>query len=203
MESLMDRYEKKFNLPDSKVKVDESWRWYRFEKRMSVPLDRYKYSVAQLYGRVLDVGAGDGYGAYLMAKNPKVTSVTCLEIQDKALIRMRKNLEGIENIAIVKGIGEAMPFKRKFDCIHCGSTLEHVFNDRAVLGEIKRLLGGLAVLSVPICSPTDPIGHIREYKSYDMFLNLLKQYFTIVTYKKFIKKRIKKTSIVVIVKPKK
>ena len=197
----MFEYEKKFNASDSKVKMDQSWEWYRFEKKNIIPINRYKYSISRLYGNVLDVGSGDGYGAYLMSKNPKIKTITCVEIQDKAIQEAKKNLKGIKNITIVKGIGEDMLFKKKFDSIHCGATLEHVFNDRAVLKEIKRLLKGIAIISVPILSPIDPLGHIRQYKSVKKFLNLLKKYFEIITYKIYPKYKHKnRSTIVVIVK---
>jgi len=203
MKFLYQKYEEKFNGPGSKVKMDRSWEWYKNEGKPSVPHERYKYSIAHLYGNVLDVGSGDGFGAYLMSKSPRIKTITCLEIQDEAIKHARRNLRGIENVKIYKGIGEKMPFTKPFDSIHCGATLEHVFDDKAVLYEIKRLLGGIAVISVPIHSPVSPHYHIREYKSDDAFLRLVKEYLDVITYKVFTRVRIKKSTIVVIAKKKK
>lgn len=187
---MIEKYEEKFNV-NSNVRMDESWSRY-------LVYQRYDYSIRQLYGNALDIGSADGFGAYLMSENPKIKTITCLEIQDRAIDEAKKNLEGIKNIKIVKGIGEEMPFKEKFDSIHCGSTLEHAFDDRAILREIKRLLNGIAVISVPIRGGIS-LQHVREYKSDYEFLKLLSEYFEIVNYKVF-QKAIEESSLVVIVK---
>lgn len=183
---MIGRYQFKFNNPLKKdLGTDKSWEWYMHPKGDKILVrKRYDWSIASLYGNVLDVGSADGFGAYLMSKNPKIKHITCLEIKDAAIEKSKRNLKGIKNIKIVKGIGEDMPFKEKFDSIHCGSTLEHAFDDRAVLQEIKRLLKGLAVISVPIHGGIS-FYHIREYKSNEEFLKLLEEYFKIVIYKTF------------------
>jgi len=192
-------YEEKFNNPDSKVLINESWNRYMNPKGDNIlARKRYDYSISKLFGNILDVGSGDGFGAYLMSKNPRINHITCLEIQDKAIKKAQKNLKGIKNITMIKGIGEDMPFEKRFDSIHCGSTLEHAFDDRAILKEIKRLLKGIAVISVPIHGGIS-LQHIREYKSNEEFLNLLEEYFEIISYKLFPRK-IKGKSITVLIK---
>ena len=188
--TIVNKYEEKFNM-NSNVRVDESWNRYLVYRR-------YDYSIRRLYGNVLDVGSGDGFGAYLMSENPKIKTITCLEIQDRAIDEAKKNLKGIKNITIIKGIGEEMPFKKKFDSIHCGSTLEHAFDDRAILREIKRLLKGIAVISVPIRGGIS-LQHVREYTTNTEFLKLISEYFEIVDYRIF-PKAIEESSLVVIVK---
>jgi len=186
--NLRVKYEKKFNSPDSKVRMDTSY--LLFSGLIECP-PRINYAIQHLYGNVLDIGAGDGFASFLMSKNPKIKTITYLEIQDITIEQAKKNLKGIKNIIIVKGIAEEMPFKKPFDSIFCGQTLEHAFDDRAILKEIKRLLKGIVIISVPILSPIDPLGHIRQYKSEKEFLNLLKKYFKIITYKSYPKKKIK------------
>ena len=181
----MDNYEQKYNSPGSEVKADVSWERYMnpTEKRKAMR-KRYDYSVDKLYGSVLDVGCGDGFGMYRMSQSPRITHITGLEIHDKNLREAENNLMGINNVKIIKGIGEKMPFKDGFDCIHCGHTLEHVFDDLAVLLEIKRLLEGVAVISVPINGGIS-LQHIREY-TIEGFTSLINKHFNILESKTFI-----------------
>lgn len=181
----MNKYEQKFNSSKSEVKVDLSWGRYinPTEKRKAIR-ERYDYSIEKLYGSVLDIGCGDGFGMYLMSLNPKITSITGIEIHDKAIESAQDNLKGIDNIKIVKGIGEDMPFKAGFDCIHCGHTLEHVFNDEGVLTEIRRLLKGVAVISIPIRGGISH-QHVREYTT-KKFTSLVSKYFNILSQRSFV-----------------
>ncbi|HUU39318.1 MAG TPA: class I SAM-dependent methyltransferase [Desulfatiglandales bacterium] len=182
MKNLRDRYEKKFNTKSSKLVIDKAWEFF-VDKKIFPPStdpDRFVHCVSILYGHVLDIGSADGYGALLMSKNPAIKTVTCLEIHDKAIAAARENLKGIDNVTIVKGIGEEIPFVDKFDSIFCGQTLEHVFDDRKVLSEIKRLLKGIAVISVPIgAKGYGPEGvHVRKYEQ-ESFLDLIREYFEV------------------------
>lgn len=181
----MNKYEQKFNSPGSEVKADVSWeRYINPTEKRKVIRERYDYSVSKLYGNVLDVGCGDGFGMYLMSQNPDITHIIGLEIHDKALKEANKNLSGIENVMIVKGIGEDIPFNEMFDCIHCGHTLEHVFDDTAVLLEIRRLLRGVAVISVPINGGLS-LQHVREY-TIEGFTAQVSEYFNIIESRSFI-----------------
>jgi ubiquinone/menaquinone biosynthesis C-methylase UbiE len=174
---LLEKYEEKFNGINA-VKSDESW------QRCMNPVgincyvrERYDYSVGYLYGNVLDIGAGDGFGAYLMLQNPNVEHVTCFDVQDEALLRARQNLNSEKRVSFVKGIAEQLPFAdREFDCVHCGHTLEHVFNDLLVLREIGRVAMKVVVISVPLHGGINR-RHVREYNDEQEFLTLLDRYF--------------------------
>lgn len=182
--TLQEQYEEKFNGANA-VKADESWQRYMQPAGVGCHVrERYEYSVQHLWGRVLDVGCGDGFGAYLMLQNPEVDHVTCFDVQDEALARAQQNLNGVENIMFVKGFGEEMPFTgQQFDCIHCGHTLEHVFDDKVVLNEISRVAAGFAVVSVPLHAGVNR-RHVREYTK-EGFLVLIRERFNILELKIF------------------
>jgi ubiquinone/menaquinone biosynthesis C-methylase UbiE len=185
MNELSDRYDHKFNGPDSEVRADVSWeRYFEPTEKRKAMRERYDYSISKLYGDVLDVGCGDGFGMFLMSQNANIESIIGLEIHDKAISEAIKNLENINNTTIIKGIAEKMPFDRKFDCIHCGHTLEHVFDDKAVLTEIRRLLKGTAVISVPIGGGIS-LQHVREY-TVEGFITMISEYFEIIEMQAFI-----------------
>lgn len=174
-------YNKIYNTPGSKKKVDRSWE--RCIERGNIMMNRFQYSIDQLYGDVLDVGAADGTGPFLMSKNPKVTSVTCLEVQDAAIEKMKRNLRG-KDVKIVKGAIEYVDLNRRFDCVHCGHTLEHVEDLDASLRGLERHTGERAVISVPINGGVS-IMHLREFTEVREVLELFSKYFFITGFAKF------------------
>jgi len=183
---LNTKYEDKFNSLGSQVRVDESWDRYYNGSENLIAIQRYEYSIDRLYGKVLDVGSADGFGAYLMSLNPKIKKIIGIEIQERAINKSNKNLEDISNVEIIKGIVEEMPFEdNAFDSVHCGQTLEHVFDDSLAVKEIHRVVKDLAVFSVPIMGGISA-QHVREYKTIQQFKDLLTPYFSIVDEKLFI-----------------
>ena len=181
---LKEKYHGKFN-SKNKVKVDASWdRYYNNEEAISYK--RYKYSVSHLFGSVLDVGSADGFGAFLMTKNEKISDVVGIEIQEDAINKSLENLGGIKNVRIVKGYAEKMDFDdNSFDSVHCGQTLEHVFDDELCVKEIHRVVKDTAVFSIPIMGGIS-LMHVREYKTIQEFKDLIIPYFTIVEEKIFV-----------------
>jgi ubiquinone/menaquinone biosynthesis C-methylase UbiE len=187
MNDIKKLYEEKFNTVGSKVKVDQSWNRY-YNNKNCISYQRFMYCISKLYGNVLDVGSADGFGAYLMSKNINIKHITCLEIQDKAIKEAKKNLKGIYNIEIVKGIAEEISyFDNSFDSVFCGETLEHVFDDVQTVKEIYRVVKDLVIFSIPIKGGIS-LQHVREY-TLEEFDNLIEKYFKIVSIKLFINEK--------------
>lgn len=185
MKNLFKKYDEKFNQSNSKVKIDESWNRF-FNNKNSVSYQRYEYCTSKLYGNVIDVGSGDGFGAYMMQKNQKIKHITCLEIQDKAISKAINNLKNFTNITIKKGIGEKLLFKDNyFDSVFCGETLEHVFDEEQVIFEIHRVVKDLAIFTIPIKGGIS-LTHIREYKDKNDLKRKLNLYFNIIEEKVFL-----------------
>lgn len=190
-------YEALYNDKESDISVDKSWARYSNGKDADA---RYTYSVSKLSGSVLDVGSGDGYGAFLMLKSLAIKSVTGLEIQDEAIRQFNENLSNRIEASVVKGIAEKMPFdNNSFDTVHCGQTLEHVLNAEAVLKEVARVMRTKAVLSVPILGGINK-QHLREYKTEQEFIDTLEPYFTVVSKETFTCERGHKRIVVEVVK---
>ncbi|RKY88002.1 hypothetical protein DRQ15_10395 [candidate division KSB1 bacterium] len=98
---------------------------------------------------VLDLGCGDGYLSYLIAKKGFV--VTSLDISPK---RLEKFKDIAEKYHIEQKIGDVTNtglVSQSFDLIVCSEVLEHIENYKDVLKEAHRLLapGGRFILSVP------------------------------------------------------
>jgi ubiquinone/menaquinone biosynthesis C-methylase UbiE len=195
---ILKKYEEKFNIKKSNILVDKSW-VQNFKNKDSDGNKRFKYNTSKLYGDVLDVGSADGYGIFIMKQLLKIKKIVGLEIQDAAIelsnINLKKCFTDLSNIKIVKGIGENIPFPdNTFDCVHCGQTLEHVYDDEKVVKEIERVVKDIAVFSVPIKGGINK-EHVREYKNKEEILKLLSKYFFVDSYKIWEKKKIKGSRI--------
>lgn len=172
----------RYNGKDSVLITDNAWGKYFFHETTRQKL-RFDYSIPKLYGDVLDVGIGDGLGIYLMLKDSNIDKITGIDIHDKALDLVRKNVKGA--YSLYNGFAEDMPFdSNTFDSVHLGATLEHVLDDRMVLEECQRVLKGTIVITVPIEWPPDGVQHVRMYKK-DSAIELFNEYFKEVSTKMF------------------
>ena len=169
-------YDELYNSPDSHKKADDSWgRYMNPTDKNDQTRERYEYSISHLYGDVLDVGAGDGFGAYLMRGNKDITSVTCVEVDDEAIRRIKRNT----GIDAIKAAAEYMRFNRKFDSIHCGHTLEHVELINVALFNIRHHAKNRVVISVPIHGGISHI-HLREFNSAREVCDIIEPYFDVI-----------------------
>lgn len=142
--------------------------------------DRYDFAVSHLFGEVLDVGCGDGYGIYLMQRNKSITNIFGIDKYREAVIKAKKNTGG----KILQAPAEYLPFDNKtFDCVHCGQTLEHVQDDEQALKEIQRVARQRVVISVPINGGLSA-QHVREYTEKSI-TDLVSKYFKITETKLF------------------
>jgi ubiquinone/menaquinone biosynthesis C-methylase UbiE len=166
------------------MKIDNSWNRY-FGKENDPGYKRYAYSVSQLFGSVLDIGCGDGFGIYLMNKQSVIKKITGIDNQTEAIQKAKINLKGIDAM-ILKADVENIPFpNNSFDCIHCGQTLEHVEDDKKAIQEIHRVVRKRVVFSIPVNGGRSE-QHVREYKSEKDFFDLISGYFKVIKAKTFV-----------------
>lgn len=93
--------------------------------------------VDELAGRVLEVGAGDGLN--FEHYGDAVTEVVALE--PEPLLRARAAERGIQRIAVVEGVAEALPFEDgSFDAVVACLVLCSVGSQAAALAEVGRVL---------------------------------------------------------------
>ena len=130
----------------------------------------YKESVKYVYGTVLEIGCGEGYGLQELA--PK--SNQYIAIDKDIPQRIYHELESEKNIILkqmsvppIKGIDD-----NSIDCVIAFQVIEHIKKDKLFLSEIYRVLkpGGKMVLTTPNKKMTltrNP-WHIREYTSVQM-----------------------------------
>lgn len=118
-------------------------------------------------GSVLDVGAGAGQFANMLALSGKFDSVTAF---DKT--RFRKYTQLHASISRVDGSIDTMGFADdQFDVVTCMEVLEHIpariFD--AGLAELRRVCRGQLVMTVPFEEP-EPLskGHVRRFAASDI-----------------------------------
>lgn len=145
-------------------------------------LARYHAVKPYVFGDILDVGCGRGYG-FDVLQSPGVAR-TGLDISLEFLKEARHNYH---SVSLVQATGERLPFRsRSFDSIIAFEVIEHLQDDIAFLHELKRLIrpGGLIAISTPnraVASggnkhPLNPF-HVREY-TIEEFTTLLQQSFS-------------------------
>jgi 2-polyprenyl-3-methyl-5-hydroxy-6-metoxy-1,4-benzoquinol methylase len=130
---------------------EEYWRSPRIEGHS--PHQRWKAKITREHPRVractslLDVGCGDG--SLLRALGKRGARLCGVDIADHAVANLAAS--GIEGWSVDLDSGR-LPFEdESFEVVTCYDVLEHLFDPRALLREIRRVLrrDGLALLCVP------------------------------------------------------
>lgn len=98
---------------------------------------------------LLDVGCGTGSFASMLARSPWPVRITALDYVQTMCRSTRDKLREHEHTDIINGDSEHLPFPaRTFDVVTCSHSFHHYPHQRAVIGEMFRVLrsGGLLVL---------------------------------------------------------
>jgi len=130
---------------------------------------------------VLDVGFGLGYGLEIMSE--KADSLSGLEIDRRAVARMKNSSINPKIVALKHFDGYSLPFpERSFDVVTCIDVIEHVTDYMRLLTNLCNVARRNVIISTPNRRPenTNPEGkprnpwHIREW-SFEEFDQVLKQ----------------------------
>jgi len=110
-------------------------------------LQRYQIATTILYGKILDLGCGLGYGTKMLKR--KASLIIGVEISSEALSYAKERYWGPHYIlADIRNL----PFKDGiFDGVTAFEVVEHVRRGKRVLTETRRVLkkGGTLILSSP------------------------------------------------------
>ena len=145
---------------------------------------RYRFACGFVFGkRVLDVGCGTGYGAWLMREEGGAEIVLGLD-------RFTQSLSTEDGtVQFAAGRVEQLPVAdRQFDVAVSMETVEHLQDPLPYLWEMRRVLreGGLVIVSTPLNNREDRMRpanphHIREY-SQEEFAALMTEVFDEVSF---------------------
>lgn len=137
----------------------------------------YHHAASQVFGNVLEIGTGSGYGVEIIA--PHATHFTTIDKHTPPA----GALQGA-NVEFRKAVVPPLPFAdNSFDCVISFQVIEHIKKDKVLVSEVERVLrpGGKFIVSTPnaTMSLTRNPWHVREYTS-DEFHALLAQKFSSV-----------------------
>ena len=102
-------------------------------------LHRYAFAARFVKGKkVLDLGCGEGYGTYLLAK--EATYVAGVEI-DKPTVQHARSKYIKDNLEFIEGSVLTVPIEgeKEFDIVVCFELIEHIAEHDKLLSEAKRL----------------------------------------------------------------
>lgn len=118
-------------------------------------------------GDVLDVGAGDGTVAELLA--PRARTITCLERSEKLVAAAAKRLAAVPGARVVRGDMHTLPFERAaFDQALLLNVLQYTKQHGKALAEAARVLrpGGALVVTTLAAHDhgdvTEAYGHVSR-----------------------------------------
>lgn len=102
--------------------------------------------------KVLDIGSADGVFTNVILKKTRAGKTVGLDVLLSSVSWANKHWSKNKKLKFVVGDAHRLPFKSKeFDAVFAMEVLEHVFNIKKVIQEIKRVLkkGGYCVFLVP------------------------------------------------------
>jgi hypothetical protein len=140
-------------------------------KMLAFMASRYKFVAKMLAGRerVFEVGAGDAFGAPLVAQG--VSELLCTDIDKRTVADNAKRLAALRNVSFAYHDFRKAPLARKFDAAYCVDVIEHIYPHEEeafyanVLGSLTE--DAVAVIGTPnktseqYASAYSKLGHVN------------------------------------------
>lgn len=132
------------------------------EKDMIVGNHIKRYSLIRrfCYGKVLDLACGCGYGSYLVAGNPDVTSVTGVDIDQGSISWAQKEYSTPKNEFV---LASSENISDQFDTLVCIETIEHIKDTSTIPNLVERCNINNLIISFPDKKTT----HYNKFHMHD------------------------------------
>lgn len=124
-------------------------------------IERYCLARKFLFGNVLDVACGVGYGSYLISKNPDILSVDGYDINTTAIEHADRNFSR-DNINFFNM--DMKSIDGKYDCLLSLETIEHLDDPR----ELEELARRCGVKEILLSFPNKKTTHYNRYHKWDI-----------------------------------
>ena len=119
--------------------------------------------------RVLEIGCGTGFTLYALREAMPCAAITASELHSRGLVHARRRHP--TGVAFLQMDARYVRLESAVDLVGAFDVLEHIADDRAVIGQIHRALapGGILIATVPqhpwLWSAADDIAHHqRRYR---------------------------------------
>lgn len=135
---------------------------------------RYHFARQSVYGVVLDISCGCGYGTYMLTqKTPGVSHVIGVDISHEAIDYANKHYKNSKNEFICSSI-ENFTYDKQINYAVCIETIEHLEN----IEEMVNLFERLKIDEVLITYPTRKTTHYNPYHLHDLNINDINEKFS-------------------------
>ena len=147
----------------------ESFYWWFVARRKLLKWVVERVTSQSGPGRILDVGCGTGINSTLLAEYGE--TVSC-DVSPEAMEYCKER--GVRNLALSRV--ETLSFvSASFDLVVALDVLEHIEDDLAGMGELRRVMrqGGLLIITVPAygflwSEHDEALQHKRRYAAYEL-----------------------------------
>nr|WP_294947909.1 class I SAM-dependent methyltransferase [uncultured Mucilaginibacter sp.] len=143
-------------------KHDEAWRMLGAKYKAQHIID---VCAGKTFGKVLEVGAGDGSILKFLSDQNFAPEYHAVEISDSGVAHIKsRNIRGL--VSVQEFDGYKLPFEdNSFDLIILSHVLEHVEHERLLLREMKRVARQF-VIEVPLDYKTGVDKNIKHFLAY-------------------------------------
>ena len=124
----------------------------------------YRFAAERVRGRVLDAGAGEGYGAAMLEANARVLAA---ELDAGAATHAAKAYPAV---SVLRADACRLPFRpNAFDAVVAMQVVEHLWCPREFVEQVRVTLrpGGVALLSTPNRPTFSPHGVRNPFHTYE------------------------------------
>lgn len=141
---------------------DEAWRMLGAKYKAQHIIEVCK---GRTFGKVLEVGAGDGSILKILSEQNFAPEYHAVEISDSGVEYIQsRNIGNLKSVQVFDGYH--LPFADdSFDLIILSHVLEHVEHERMLLRELKRV-AKMCVIEVPRDYKTNVDGRIKHFLAY-------------------------------------
>lgn len=108
--------------------------------------------IEKVGGEILDIGCADGTFTKVIFDAAKPSKIFGIDVVTSSIDYTKKRFASNRKMEFLVVDASSLPFdKERFEAVFCLEALEHIFNPKNVLAEIKRVLrkGGYIVILVP------------------------------------------------------